>query len=412
MMASLILIFALIVGVAGVGLLYVDTKRRKAGAEDALPSPSPATVAESEAEFAVKPEAVPESEPALEVEPEPDGEAEPEVVPEPHPELIEQPKSQDEVPPEPSTEPESERSRPHPHLPSLPGAVRREKKKWAEHKGFEFFKEDSYLAEEWTRGAAATGATPRDIVVGHAFGHEIVLMDLGGVGVMAARTGAASDTVVDFRRVESAEDSGNSRNEPSADLLPVRELAGFEVFSTEVAVAQRMIDQRVPVALEMLPAEITAVWMESEWVLAQTTKAARSPQWEQMLAPLALLGDVARVLPPRSTAGHILHVDDMDPTRLIPPPPAPEPTGPRLVAPRGEEVSQPPILRPEEPLELPSRVRSDARGDIAKHTALGADEVDAIADGREHPRPDGSRARLPRKLPKGSSIFGDGRPEE
>ncbi len=411
-MASLILIFALIVGVAGVGLLYVDTKRRKAGAEDALPSPSPATVAESEAEFAVKPEAVPESEPALEVEPEPDGEAEPEVVPEPHPELIEQPKSQDEVPPEPSTEPESERSRPHPHLPSLPGAVRREKKKWAEHKGFEFFKEDSYLAEEWTRGAAATGATPRDIVVGHAFGHEIVLMDLGGVGVMAARTGAASDTVVDFRRVESAEDSGNSRNEPSADLLPVRELAGFEVFSTEVAVAQRMIDQRVPVALEMLPAEITAVWMESEWVLAQTTKAARSPQWEQMLAPLALLGDVARVLPPRSTAGHILHVDDMDPTRLIPPPPAPEPTGPRLVAPRGEEVSQPPILRPEEPLELPSRVRSDARGDIAKHTALGADEVDAIADGREHPRPDGSRARLPRKLPKGSSIFGDGRPEE
>ncbi len=403
-MASLILILALIVGVAGVGLLYVDTKRRKAGAEEALPAPSSAPVAESEAEFAVKPEAVPESEPALEVEPEP------------HPELIEQPKSQDEVPPEPSTEPESEpepeRSRPHPHLPSLPGAVRREKKKWAEHKGFEFFKEDSYLAEEWTRGAAASGATPRDIVVGHAFGHEIVLTDLGGVGVMAARTGAASDTVVDFRRVEIAEDSGNSGNEPSADLLPVRELAGFEVFSTEVAVAQRMIDQRVPVALEMLPAEVTAVWMESEWVLAQTTKAARSPQWEQMLAPLALLGDVARVLPPRSTAGHILHVDDMDPTRLIPPPPAPEPTGPRLVAPRGEEVSQPPILRPEEPLELPSRVRSDARGDIAKHTALGADEVDAIADGREHPRPDGSRARLPRKLPKGSSIFGDGRPEE
>ena len=356
-MASLILILALAVGVVGVGLLYVDTKRRR----------------ENAAVEAV-PEAVPEPEPQSE--------------------------------PEQESDVASAAKQKHPHLLSLPGIGRREKKKWAEHKGFEFYKEDSYLAEEWTRGAAAGGAQPRDIVVGHAFGHEIVLMDLGGVGVMAARTGAASDTVVDFRRAEVPE------NVASTDLLPVQEIAGFSVFSTEAAVAQRMIDERVTVALEMLPVEVSAVWMESDWVLAQTTREAHSLQWEQMLAPLALLGDVARVLPPRSAAAQVLRIEDLDPTRVIPPPAALEPTGPRLVSHPSEEIAQPPIHRPEEPLELPSRVRSDTRGDIAHHSALGGDEVDAIADGREHPQPDGSRARLPRRLDKGSSIFGDDEPEE
>ncbi|MGV3249495.1 hypothetical protein ACEE00_11355, partial [Corynebacterium sp. 11254D007CR] len=40
-----------------------------------------------------------------------------------------------------------------------------------------------------------------------------------------------------------------------------------------------------------------------------------------------------------------------------------------------------------------------------EHRALGADEVDAIADGQERPHADESVARLPRDLGRGSSIF-------
>ena len=60
-------------------------------------------------------------------------------------------------------------------------------------------KSDPYLVDEWTRGVASTGAAPKDIVAGNVYGHEMLLMDIDGVNVMAMRTGAASDMVVDFR---------------------------------------------------------------------------------------------------------------------------------------------------------------------------------------------------------------------
>ena len=53
---------------------------------------------------------------------------------------------------------------------------------------------------------------------------------------------------------------------------------------------------------------------------------------------------------------------------------------------------------------LPSRRAGAAHGSM-EHRALGADEVDAIADGQERPHADESVARLPRDLGRGSSIF-------
>ncbi|MCK6161302.1 hypothetical protein KZX36_08695 [Corynebacterium simulans] len=277
--------------------------------------------------------------------------------------------------------------------------MRRERKAWGERHQFEYTKQDDYLADEWMRGAAALGAAPKDIVAGFVHGHEMLLMDLGGINVMAMRTGAASDIVVDFRRIGLAEEHF------SEDLIKVDDVEGFEMFATDAGVGKRLIDERLEVALEQMPEEVTAAWMESEWVLAQTTKHARGAQWDAMLAPLAKLADCARVLPPRSAAMQVLRMAELDPSREIPEPPQPEPTGPTLVPDR-EEIQRPHIQRPEEPVELPSRTRSESLGEV-DHSALGADEVDAIADGRERPLLDKAQARMRRDLNGRSTIFGD-----
>ena len=169
--------------------------------------------------------------------------------------------------------------------------MRRERRNWAEAKGFEFMKADPYLVDEWTRGVASTGAAPKDIVAGNVYGHEMLLMDIDGVNVMAMRTGAASDMVVDFRRFDRDDAKA------SEDLLLAMAIEGFDVYSSDSAVTERMVDERVHVALQQMPEAVTALWMETEWVLAQTTKQARSAEWDAMLPPLALLADAARVLP-------------------------------------------------------------------------------------------------------------------
>lgn len=304
--------------------------------------------------------------------------------------------AQPEPEPEPAPEPEPKQPR---GKMSFPGALRRERRAWAEANDYEYTKSDAYLADEFSRGAAAGGAAPKDIVAGNEYGHEMLLMDIGGVGVMAMRTGATSDEVVDFRRA-------GFETEPSEDLLPAFEHAGFTAHATDSAVAARMHDPRVDTALENLPEEVTAVWMESEWVLAQTTKTARAQQWDAMLAPLAMLADAARVLPPRTSAAGALRPTDGDPTRLIP---VPEPSfgGELRLITSGPDVDERPyIQRPDEPLVMPSRKHGEARG-VVEHRAIGADEVDAIADGRERPQPEDSVARMPRNLERRSSIFGD-----
>lgn len=315
--------------------------------------------------------------------------------------------------PAPADEPEPEHDdapekpeRRRPSIPTaLPGAVRRERKAWAQERGYEYSKHDPYLVDEFTRGAASGGGAPKDIVAGNEFGHEMLLMDIAGVAVMAMRTGAATDVVLDARRDVDAE--------PSDDLFEVRPVEGFTVYATDAAVAERFIDARVETALDNMPDDVTAVWAESEWVLAQFAKTARADAWTAAIAPLALFADAARVLPPRSHAITGVIGEDKDPSRMIPPVEAPEPTGPRLVPDPGAEEHDPapPVHRPEVPQEMPSRRKAQVRGAM-EHSAIGADEVDAIADGNERPQPDGTTARLPRDLSRGPSIFGDSAAEE
>lgn len=368
------------------------------------PEPEPESDLEQQPEPRQKPELEPELEPGREPESESDLEQQPELELE-----LEQ---QQEPDPEPTAEPEpTPVAKPAgPRRDSIiPGALRRERRQWAEKNGFSFAKHDEYLVDEWTRGAAAGGAAPKDIVQGSAFGHEMVLMDLGGVNVMAMRTGAATEIVVDFRRADRDQRTDRTTGEADFDdLLEVGHIGDFTAYATDAAVASRMIDARVVTACDNLPEIVTAVWIESDWVLAQTDKGSHATDWDEMLAPLGLLADAARVLPPRSMAKQILKFDGADPTRMMGPkqPPVFENNQPLHVVP--DPLDHPPVQRPSEPVELPTRSKADARGYLEPY-ALGADEVDAIADGTDNSaeRGRGKHPHMRRDLSSGPSIFGD-----
>lgn len=408
-MPFVLLSLAAVALVAGLIVLWLDHRQRAALSADetttAADTAAPELTPDSPSEPALAEEPEPAPEPDIITEPEPEPVAEPDPVAEPATEptvdAAEEPAAA-EPSEEPAAEPQAaapsfaERAERAKYL--VPGSARRERKAFGQQRGWEYLKHDSYLADEWTRGAAARGHEPRDIVAGTVRGHETLLFDMGAIPVMAMRTGAASDIVVDFRR------AGEEIENLSEDLLYVREEEGFEVFSSDAGVGQRFIDTRVSTALNHLPAAVTAVWLEGEWVLAQTTRQARSAEWEELLEPLSLLADAARVLPPRSEAAQVLRVDELDPSRDIPEPPQPEPTGPTAVPDRDDSLDAPTIQRPTEPVVMPSRTTSEARGTI-DHSSLGADEVDAIADGHERPTHENNQARLPRRFDGGSSIF-------
>lgn len=408
-MPFVLLSLAAVALVAGLIVLWLDQRQRAALSADetttAADTAAPELTPDSPSEPALAEEPEPAPEPDIITEPEPEPVAEPDPVAEPATEPTAD-AAEEPAAAEPSEEPAAEPQAAAPSFAEraerakylVPGSARRERKAFGQQRGWEYLKHDSYLADEWTRGAAARGHEPRDIVAGTVRGHETLLFDMGAIPVMAMRTGAASDIVVDFRR------AGEEIENLSEDLLYVREEEGFEVFSSDAGVGQRFIDTRVSTALNHLPAAVTAVWLEGEWVLAQTTRQARSAEWEELLEPLSLLADAARVLPPRSEAAQVLRVDELDPSRDIPEPPQPEPTGPTAVPDRDDSLDAPTIQRPTEPVVMPSRTTSEARGTI-DHSSLGADEVDAIADGHERPTHENNQARLPRRFDGGSSIF-------
>ncbi|APT83493.1 hypothetical protein [Corynebacterium ammoniagenes] len=388
-MAIVLLLLSLGAAAAAVALWRAANNQEQPTSErEPKLEPQPEPQSEAQQEREVEPEAVPAPEP----EPEPTAESAPEPEPEPE--------AEPEPAPAPAAEPEH-----HARL-MLPGTLKRERRHWAEAKNFEFLKSDEYLEDEWFRGAASNGASPRDIVVGNVFGHEMLLMDLGGVNVMAMRTGSATEEVIDFRRRDAIE------QESSEDLFEAFSHDDFIALATDTAVAQRMRDIRVNVALERMPHDVTGIWMESEWVLAQTTKNALSPVWEEMLAPLALLADAARTLPPRPSTAQELRVEEGDPTRPAPPAGPVELSGLPTIRTTTDHFEHPPVQRPEEPIELPTRAIDDSRGDFDDDDVaaydIGADDVDAIGDqpaDEEPPRT--NDVRITRQQGTDASIFED-----
>ncbi|WP_041628385.1 hypothetical protein [Corynebacterium efficiens] len=411
-METLVLLIAAVILAAGIALWTADSRSKKT--RDDAPAP-PASPTPRE------PEPSPEADPTPEApEPEPvpdkagvhydddsrDLDVEVEAGLAAVPEV-----SEDELEisePEPEPAPVREEERPgvekQSFLQSLPRGQRRERKQWASRHGFDFIREDAFLTDEWSRGAASTGAVARDVASGMAEGYETHLVDLAGVPVMAMRRGRTSEVVIDARRSTLITDPERT---DSDDLVEVDSFAGFTLLSNMATVAQRFVDERVRVAFEAMPEAVSAVWFESDWVLAETVRGSSAEDWENMLRPLALLTDASFTLPPRAedTAVNLALIE---PTRTKPPAPdAPEPE------PAADEVdlAQPLVIRPEEPLQMPVRGVQESRG-VVEPRALGGDNVDSIADGHPdgRPTPDPQRyngTRVLRELSGDSSIFED-----
>ena len=260
---------------------------------------------------------------------------------------------------------------------------KRARRTWARERGYSFEAADDLLASEWSRGAAAGGAGARNVVTGSAYGHDAHVADLGESTVIAMGTGAETRAVVDFRRE-------GFTAEGSDDLVKLDLYNGFVGFATEVGAGRRFVDRRVLTALEQLPAAVQAVWFEGAWAIAQLTREAGPEDWSATLAPLALLADAARTLPP---------IDDVPltlpyPTRTIP--------GEEPAAQQAEPEPEPAQQRPEDPVELPTRTTGGTRGEVEDND-LGGDDVHAIA-GDERRVVDLTRVR---RVQGPSSIFDD-----
>ena len=278
----------------------------------------------------------------------------------------------------------------------------RARRNWAQEHQFEYQKEDPYLSDEWSHGFASSSLTAKDVVSGVAAGYELWLVDLGQVTVMAMRRKATSDVVIDIRRILQS-DTYQFEN-----LVSVTTFQGFHVFSNNPGAAQRFIDDRVGTAFATMPAKVTAMWLESNWVLAATPKGSVEEDWDAMIQPLALLADAAYVLPPAPGAMPPISYLDSDPTRVLP-------QAPELPEDEDEPEVTPPMpqLRPkEEPVVLPSRVREESRGSVNSRQ-VGMDDVSPIADGGKPADPnDYFGTRVIRDTSQGPSIFTDGKQKD
>ena len=279
-----------------------------------------------------------------------------------------------------------------------PGSSRRERRQWAMSRGFGYTKRDDFLHDEWARGTAASGAPVREVVSGTVGDYEMYLADIGGTTVMAVRRGSSSDIVVEAHR---------GVPQGAEDLVPVRSTAGFRILSNDVGATERLIDARVEAALTAMPAEVSQVWMESDWILAQFGPRTTPVVWEAASEPLALLADAARMLPPRTSALQVDAFDSLGSSRPMPaasestPEPTPAPT------PEPEPAPFLRVQRPDTPVEMPSRMHSEVRG-VVEPRMVGVDEVDAIADGEKKPEDKPTQTpRIVREQRRPSSIFED-----
>ena len=205
-MPFVLLSLAAVALAAGLIVLWLD-QRQRAALSAGDPADNAATDTADDAAVDAKPVAS-TPEPELTAEPEPVAEHNVEPFDEPvaEPNEPEEPEEPEELTAESNelTEPQAaarsfaERAERAKYF--VPGSARRERKAFGQQRGWEYAKHDSYLADEWSRGAAARGQEPRDIVAGNFRNHETLLFDMGTIPVMAMRTGAASDIVVDFRR--------------------------------------------------------------------------------------------------------------------------------------------------------------------------------------------------------------------
>lgn len=194
-------------------------------------------------------------------------------------------------------------------------AGRRARRQWAAAHGFEYMREDRYLTPEWPvsllRLISPTRSDPaaRDLVSGFVDGHQVHIADVAGTTLVALRRSESSPVDVHFTTVAAM--PAGMRHSELCDCPP------YTGYSTDNRALDRMLDGRVTGTLRDLAPYASDVVFSGAWLVARLSGRAEAEVWERMLPQLALLGDAARVLPPRVTSTE-LEMLSADPTRPRP----------------------------------------------------------------------------------------------
>ena len=213
-------------------------------------------------------------------------------------------------------------SEPAPAAPAAPApsghtslAGRRARRQWAAAHGFEYTREDRYLTPEWPVSLLheispdRVDPPARDLVSGFVDGHQVHIADVAGTTLVALRRSESSPVDVHFTTVAAM--PAGMRHSELCDCPP------FTGYSTDNRALDRMLDARVTGTLRDLAPYACDVVFSGAWLVAQLSGRAEAEVWERMLPQLALLGDAARVLPPRVTSTE-LDMPSADPTRPRP----------------------------------------------------------------------------------------------
>ncbi|MFC5137153.1 hypothetical protein ACFPK1_02845 [Actinomycetospora rhizophila] len=173
------------------------------------------------------------------------------------------------------------------------GGHRRDRRRWAEQKSWEFVDVDPVLPSRWRYGAVHQGGHGRalDLATGavpgpggrrlaHVFDHE----QAGQItGIVAAVRGVATLPVAIELRLPSAplpDDAG---------LDSLGQVGERYAFVTSVAQARPLITADVARAADLVGDDVPLVWAEDTWVLATTDPGADPDRVQGLLQALVEL---------------------------------------------------------------------------------------------------------------------------
>jgi hypothetical protein len=170
----------------------------------------------------------------------------------------------------------------------------RERRRWAELRGWQFAEFDQVLPTRWERGVLGRGGTATDVVAGSTFTADgrrqvyVLDLDLGGrktVTLASVRCRRATPVIIELwlPEVPVPQDSG-------LDLLgPV---GSRYAFVADVAVARSLVTPELIDATEEVGADVTVVWLEADWVLAAADPTADPARLERLLRDLGEIADL------------------------------------------------------------------------------------------------------------------------
>lgn len=234
------------------------------------------------------------------------------------------------------------------------GAHRRDRRRWAEQKSWEFVDADPVLPSRWRYGAVRQGGHGRalDLATGavpgpggrrlaHVFDHE----QAGQVtGIVAAVRGVAVLPVALELRLPSAplpDDAG---------LDSLGQVGERYAFVTSVAGGQHLLTPELARAADLVGDDVPLLWAEETWVLA-TIDVGADP--ERVQALLQALVEVSVALEDAEDGP-----DDG----------ADDGPGPEYAAPEAEAPDGPPTHR-DRPAEIPYDVEDDEFGPGARSSS-------------------------------------------